>query len=580
MKLYIHQTHHSVGDFNSIFNYIKNILQKEKLEGLHLFPELFLTGYPLQDLCLQKQFINKYNDFLEEIDSIFSSLPKNENVAFLMGGLDYTFDENQFPSCIKNSVFLMMPGQSYQVIYSKRLLPNYDIFDERKYFTPGTEHSILKFKEKNIALLICEDMWHSSVYNVDPIYDLIKAQENETNIDLIVNLSASPFHIKKHNERLSRALDISNKIQAPFAYINRVGGEDEILFDGSSFIVNNNKVEIQADAFKKQLIETKLNSFEIDSAPSESTLSHSHTWESLFSATINYKSTPPTLSKLTDDDCKNIIKAICFGLQEYSNKCNFDRFTVALSGGIDSSLVLTLCKLAFNDSEKIEAIYMPGLYSATESYELSYQLAKSLNVKINTIPIKFLHSTFKNIFLQNTNKQIEGTTDENLQSRIRGVLLYAQSNFANSMVLNTSNKSEIAVGYSTLYGDSVGALSLIGDLYKSEVYQLSKFINKFYDDIIPQEIIERGPSAELRPNQLDSDSLPAYSTLDPILEGILSSRLSVDELIATGFKEDDVHKIFNLYNKSEFKRNQFCPIIKLKHKSFGFGYRMPICKSF
>jgi NAD+ synthase (glutamine-hydrolysing) len=247
---------------------------------------------------------------------------------------------------------------------------------------------------------------------------------------------------------------------------------------------------------------------------------------------------------------------------------------------MDSALVLAIVKKSLKKDQYLEAVYMPGLFSASISYELSLELCKNLQVPMSTMPIKFSHKSIRNLFKDSFGTPLDGVADENIQSRLRGAFLYGRSNQINSMVLNTSNKSEISVGYSTQYGDSVGALSVLGDLYKSEVFTLARYINRKYGNIIPVGIIDRPPSAELREGQQDAQSLPPYEELDAILEGILSYRHSVEDLIKMGMDQQTVEKVFSLWKKTEFKRSQFCPIIKVKQKSFGFGYRVPICKRY
>src|SRR5690606_38162249 len=269
-----------------------------------------------------------------------------------------------------------------------------------------------------------------------------------------------------------------------------------------------------------------------------------------------------------------------FGLREYARKCGFQNYLVAVSGGIDSALVLALAKLALLPGQKLEAIYMPGFFSASESYDYSAQLCENLAIPLRHLPIKFTHSALRNQFMDVFSQELTGLADENIQSRLRGMLLYTRSNQTGAMVINTSNKSEIAVGYSTQYGDSVGAISLLGDLYKSEVYALAHFLNRRHNHVIPSGIIERAPSAELRADQTDLDSLPPYERLDAILEGILSYKMDFKGLVELGHDEKEVSRVIQLLGRSEYKRYQFCPIIKLKSKSFGFGYRIPMSKNF
>jgi NAD+ synthase (glutamine-hydrolysing) len=284
---------------------------------------------------------------------------------------------------------------------------------------------------------------------------------------------------------------------------------------------------------------------------------------------------------LKDAECAEIIDALLLGISDYSLKNKISKYTIALSGGMDSSLVLALLKILKDRKVmpmEIEAVFMPGFFSSSLSYDLSYDFCRNIGVKLTSMPIKFIHSAIRTGYRDCFHTEMKGLADENIQSRLRGALIYARSNEANSMVLNTSNKSEIAVGYSTIYGDSVGALSVLGDLYKSEVFELAQYINRHYNEMIPPEIISRPPSAELRENQEDAQSLPAYDLLDPILEALLSMRFSPQDLIKKGHNQDQVLKVFQLLVRSEYKRRQFCPIIKIKAKSFGFGYRVPISK--
>ncbi|MEC7183908.1 MAG: NAD(+) synthase, partial [Bdellovibrionota bacterium] len=378
---------------------------------------------------------------------------------------------------IKNVIFELKPGQKIKPIYTKRLLPNYDIYDERKYFAPGNELKVWSFQGKNILLLICEDMWPSHFYKVDPIQEASEfCQKENISLDLIINLSASPFHLNKLEKRIMRAQEISKQLNAPMAYCNRVGGEDEVLFDGGSFITNHQEVLCQGKIFENDCLtlafdesENKANTIDQEEDSSISSKDKVNTWEWFFDPQLDKTTTPTKLSSLDDEDCKIILEALRFGIQEYSEKCGLNNFIVALSGGIDSALVLTLMKLFLKEGQKVEALYMPGFYSANLSWELSSELCKNLGIPLHQLPIKFIHSTVRNSFRESFQSELDGLADENIQSRLRGSFLYARSNQTNAMVLNTSNKSELAVGYSTLYGDSVGAISPLGDLYKSEV---------------------------------------------------------------------------------------------------------------
>ena len=583
MQLNLHQTHHEIGDFEGIFKYLTTTFQVGNQSGLHLFPELFLTGYPLQDLVLQKSFIDDYQSFLADL-SIWSERQfktSSANCHILVGGLSYQFDSYGFPSQIENVIYLLEPGKKIRNIYTKQLLPNYDIYEEKKYFTAGSIPATLQIGNKTIALLICEDMWFSHLHEIDPVEQLKDYLDgSRINCDLIINLSASPYHLGKLESRVNRALEISQYLKAPFVYVNRVAAEDEIIFDGRSFVVDGTSVTAMAKGFSSDLLSLPFPTFQ---APSKEFLRKLNTatnsWGVIFSTRLSNDT--KKLLPLKDFECSEVLEALILGISDYSQKNNISKFTIALSGGMDSSLVLVILKILKDRNQfpmEIEAVFMPGFFSSSLSYDLSYDLCRNIGVKLTTLPIKFIHSTIRNVYLDSFKTQMAGLSDENIQSRLRGALIYARSNEFGSMVLNTSNKSELAVGYSTIYGDSVGALSVLGDLYKSEVFELARYINLQYNNMIPEDIITRPPSAELRENQEDAQSLPPYERLDPILEALLSQRFSVEDLIKKGHLRDEVFKIYQLIVKSEYKRKQFCPIIKVKPKSFGFGYRVPISK--
>jgi NAD+ synthase (glutamine-hydrolysing) len=580
MQIVLHQTHHQVGDFKEIFQDLSDVLTSASRNQLHLFPELFLSGYPLQDLIMQRPFIENYIQKIDQFNQWSLKQEKKDNVAALIGGPDYHINlESGLPDKIKNCIFLWRPGEKLKNIYSKGLLPNYDIFDEKKYFHSENSPSVLNFGDKNIGLMICEDMWFSGHHSFDPGQELYEyCREKSLQLDLIVNLSASPFFLGKHQKRIQRADEISQYFECPFVYTNRVGGEDEILFDGGSFIQDGEKTIVQSDFFEKRDIQWSYTPYQGIKASHKNKLGHQNTWESLFSPTLDITQSPPLIPEFSDSDCDQVIEALTFGLQDYAQKCGFKKFSIALSGGMDSALVLALAHLSLQKGQTLEAIYMPSRFSSDLSQTLAQELCKNLNISLKVFDISQLHAQIASEFKQNFGDTMQGLADENIQSRLRGALLYARSNQQNTLVINTSNKSEIAVGYSTLYGDSVGALSLLGDLYKTEVYRLSKYINRKYKNIIPLGIIDRPPSAELRENQEDGQSLPPYPLLDSILEGLLSYRLGLKELVDSGHCPEHVKKVYDLYTKSEYKRNQFCPILKLKAKSFGFGYRIPITK--
>lgn len=580
MQLNLHQTHHEIADFEGIFKYLTTAFQQENAEGLHIFPELFLTGYPLQDLPLKKTFIDDYLAFLDDL-SLWSErqLKSKGHLALLIGGLQYEFDTLGWPSQIENVMYLLEPGKKLRALYTKQLLPNYDLYEEKKYFTPGTQPQFFEFAGKKIGLLICEDIWFSHLHDVDPVEQLQEhLKEQEKKCDLIVSINASPYHLGKIEMRHNRALEISQFLETPFVYVNRVGAEDEIIFDGHSFVVDGNAVVKMAHGFKSQVLALDFPKYQSpEKINIRSYHSSTNSWATIFSTRLS--SDTLTLMPLGEAGCKEVLDALLLGIKDYAEKNNLKKFTIALSGGMDSALVLTILKLLQKTTPiEIEAVFMPGFFSSSVSFDLSYDLCRAMNIKLTTMPIKFIHSAIRSAYKDNFQGELKGLADENIQSRLRGALIYMRSNDMNSAVLNTSNKSELAVGYSTIYGDSVGALSVLGDLYKLEVFELAEYINKHHGNLIPNDIITRPPSAELRENQEDSQSLPPYSRLDPILEALLSSRFTPQDLIKRGHEKEEVLKVYQLLSKSEYKRKQFCPIIKVKPKSFGFGHRVPISK--
>ncbi len=570
MQVYLHQTHHTVADFKAAEDALFSALTQD---GLHLFPELFLTGYPLADLCLTASFVRSYLSFEAQLSARLRTLPKNDQVAALVGGLAYELSAEGIPVRIRNVIYLAKPGAPLEELYTKRLLPNYDIFDEQKYFSPGTTPGVWEWQGKRFALMVCEDMWASGFHQLDPASELKELGP----FAAVVNLSASPFDLDKHEARLDRARTLSHLLAAPFFYVNRVGGEDEVLFDGESFAVNGDDTLALAPRFRAHTLSLPLPVRGLYQTPGQALLAHS--WESLFAPRFSAnKALPRQLREWSELDCQKAFEALTFALQEYARKAGMKKFLVALSGGMDSALVLTIAKLSLQPGQEVEAIYMPGQYSSPLSWELSLELCQRLGLKLTSLPIKFLHSNVRMAFQNTFAEPFAGLTDENVQSRLRGLLIYTRSNQTGAMVINTSNKSELAVGYSTQYGDSVGAYSLLGDLYKTEVYWLAQWLNEHRGNLIPAGILTRAPSAELRAGQVDQESLPPYERLDAILEGLLSYRHDLADLKAMGFEEYELKRVVGLYANSEYKRRQFCPLAKIKAKSFGFGYRVPLSK--
>ena len=579
MKIHLHQTHHTIGDFDQTFSYLKEQIQQAK-EGLHLFPECFLFGYPAQDLYLQPSSIHRYQHMLKEMSAFCSQQKKSPHCLFLIGGPEYQLSPDGTPQALANTIYQASPGTPLTPLYRKQVLPFYDIFDDHRYFTPGTENKVLKFCDKKIGLLICEDMWYPAHHLSSPIQRWWNEKEE---LHIIINLSASPFHIRKNQQRILRAREVCRMLKAPLAYVNRVGGEDELLFDGGSFVFDGNTTIAQGPLFKSAQISCDCPTYHPShskeiSAPTNETEKKINPWKVLYQPNLDHN-TPPHLVPLTHEELNKVVRALCFGLQDYAAINQMKSFLVALSGGLDSALVLALAHLAAREHNlPIEALIMPGLYSSPASRELAEKMCQNLHIPCQTLPIKFLHASCRHAFLNELETPLEGTANENIQSRLRGAILSTRSNQTGAMVLNTSNKSEISVGYTTQYGDSIGALSPLGDLYKSELYQLAPHLNQHYRTQIPQEIIKRPPSAELKENQIDQNSLPPYPILDAILEGLLSYALTPNNLVELGHQKEQVVQVERLYLLAEYKRRQFCPIIKVKPKSFGTGYRVPVAK--
>jgi NAD+ synthase (glutamine-hydrolysing) len=576
MNIFLHQKNNEIGNLDKSTSVLIETFNQQDTVGLHLYPELYLGGYPLQDVCLQMPFIKQYQKCLKVLRETAN---KSASQSILFGGLDYKISPDNEIIHIYNCIYLLDKA-GLRVVYRKQLLPNYDIYDEKKYFTPGIRNCFLEINNHRFCLFICEDMWHSSAHKIDPVskaFDEFLRTKEE--VHAIINLSASPFHIGKQKTRVNRAKEISSSFKAPFIYVNQIGLNDEVLFDGQSFVCFENVVN-QCESFSEDILSYTLCKNEqlqpLDYCSSPSRIEN--TWENLFKARINKED--KCFKRLSNNELKDIISAQTFALNEYAQKTKMKSFLIALSGGIDSAVTLALAHLAAKASGlQVEAIYMPSRFNSNLSYELSKEMCENIGIKLKVINLKFIHQTIKMTFNDEIGEELLGLADENIQSRLRGSLIYTRSNQTGAMVLNTSNKSEISVGYSTLYGDSVGAISILGDLYKTEVYQVAQFINECFDHIIPEGIITRAPSAELREDQKDEDSLPAYDRLDLILECLLSYRYTLEQILDLGISKKELEHVYGLYNRAEFKRFQFCPIVKLKSKSFGFGYRNPILKN-
>lgn len=491
------------------------------------FPELVLTGYPPEDLLLR-------TDFHREVQKALAEIQKNVQVCQVIVGHPTHIDNQLFNSA---SVFL---NQQQIHCYHKQALPNYGVFDELRYFTKGPkEDCILVVNNKRIGLCICEDIWQ----------DEIVQKIQQKNIEGLICINASPFDYNKLQRRMDLLQNYAKKDLAIF-YVNLVGGQDELIFDGQSLAFDNKgHLKVKAKAFEEDLVNVEWNNTHI---------------QGKLRPFLNHE--------------EQIYKALVLGTKDYVEKNGFPGVLLGLSGGIDSALTLAIACDALG-ADKVHAVMMPSRYSADISLHDAQKQIKSLNVESSLIPIE---SVFTSI-LDELNPFFLGykvdSTEENIQARIRGLFLMALSNKTGKMVLTTSNKSETAVGYATLYGDMAGGFAVLKDVLKTEVYALAKYRNSL-NPIIPERVITRAPSAELAPNQTDQDSLPDYAILDGIIKGYMEQDLSFDDLLAKGYSEKDLNLVIRLIKRNEYKRQQAAPGIKVSERAFGKDWRYPITNQF
>jgi len=554
MKIFLAQQNYHIGNFEANTEKILGAIAEAKQQGAELvvFSELAVCGYPPRDFL-------EFNDFIEQsLRSIDRIREAADTIGVLVGAPSrnpVAEGKNLF-----NSAYFLYENEVKAVI-NKTLLPNYDIFDEYRYFEPAYEWNIIEFKGKRIAVTICEDIWNlgdDPMYRICPM-DMLMQQGPE----LMINLSASPFDYIHAEGRMSIVKQNVMKYKLPMIYCNTTGSQTEIVFDGGSLVMNANcDVVAELPYFTE--------------ATQCVTLKDDNTFEE---AVVRKAADVPIVQLMPDNlepehSIPQIHKALITGIRDYFSKMGFKKAIVASSGGIDSALVLALACEALG-AENVQALLLPSQFSSGHSVSDAEKLSQNLGNPYNTIAIEPIFHSFTNA-LQPVFKDLPfNVAEENLQSRIRGALVMAVSNKFGSILLNTSNKSELATGYGTLYGDMAGGLSVIGDLYKTQVYALCQYINRG-KEIIPTNILTKAPSAELRPGQKDTDSLPDYSVLDPILYQYIERRQGPLEIIAMGNDKALTDRILKLVNTNEYKRNQFCPIIRISPKAFGVGRRVPI----
>lgn len=554
MKIFLAQQNYHIGNFEENTEKIIAAIREAKQRGgeLVVFSELAVCGYPPRDFL-------EFNDFIERsLASIDMIAAETNDIAALVGAPS----RNPAPEGknLFNSAYFLYQGK-IQAIINKTLLPNYDIFDEYRYFEPSFHWQVIEYKDKRLAVTICEDIWDMGddpLYRFKPMDKLI-----EQNPDLMINLSASPFDYMHAEGRKSIVKKNVTKYGLPMVYCNAVGSQTEIVFDGGSIAMNaSGDIVAELPYFEEGLQAVE---FTNERQFAESVIQSSDTVAAVESISQSFN--PNT-------GVDAIHRALITGIRDYFRKMNFKKAVVASSGGIDSALVLALACEALG-AENVRAILMPSQFSSGHSISDAEKLSQNLNNPYDILPIKdifysYVHSlqpVFANLPFD--------VAEENLQARIRGAMVMAISNKFGSILLNTSNKSELATGYGTLYGDMAGGIGILGDLYKMQVYALAAYINR-NREIIPNNIITKAPSAELRPGQKDADSLPEYDILDPILYQYIELRKGPAEIIAAGNDPAVVARILKLVNNNEYKRNQFCPIIRVSPKAFGIGRRVPI----
>ncbi|MBS1763981.1 MAG: NAD+ synthase [Bacteroidetes bacterium] len=535
MQIALAQTNFHVGNFEQNTQKITDAIARAEAAGADLivFPELAVTAYPPLDFLEFDDFIERCNMAIEKIAASCTHIAAIVGCPSRNPVLE---GKNLF-----NSAYFIHSGKVQSIVH-KALLPTYDIFDEYRYFEPGRNFECISFKGQKIALTICEDLWNvedDPMYIHSPMEELIKEKPS-----LIINIAASPFDYEHAQKRKAILLRNVKQYKLPLIYVNHVGAQTEIIFDGGSLAFNAaGELIHEGPYFEEKLI---LLDTEKQIAIQES----------------------------KNEKYELIYRALTLGIKDYFSKMGFTKAILGLSGGVDSALVTVLAGHVLGP-ENILPVMLPSAFSSSHSVSDSEELCRNMGIKVEKIEINSAYESMIHLLKPLFGNRPFDVTEENLQARIRGNLLMALSNKFGHILLNTSNKSEIAVGYGTLYGDMCGGLSVIGDLYKTEVYQLCEYINR-EKEIIPRNIITKAPSAELRPGQKDSDSLPPYEVLDKILYDYIELRKGPARIIAEGHDEQLVHRVLKMVNRNEYKRRQLAPVLRVSTKAFGFGRRMPV----
>jgi NAD+ synthase (glutamine-hydrolysing) len=547
MKIALAQLNYHVGNFDFNKEKILNQIQRAKDDHVDLivFSEASVCGYPPQDLL-------DYRSFIEACDHTVKDIAAEcKGIAAIIGGP--RINPNPKGKHLLNSAFFLEEGE-VKYVQDKTLLPTYDIFDEYRYFEPNKKFDIIEFKNHRIALTICEDLWddqpNESLFGRRELYTVSPMEKlKEFEPDVLINIAASPFSYTKIWGKKNIFLRKAKQYNLPVVTVNQVGAQTELIFEGGSLVVHPTGT-----------IYKELNWFEEDYYIAD--------LEAIMSSEGDHK---------THDDYNVIEKihdALVLGLRDFFDKLNFKKAILGLSGGIDSAVALAIAERALG-KENLRVLLLPSEYSSEGSVVDANKMAENLDIHYDVMPIHNIVNAFKDTLKPLFEDMPKDTAEENIQARVRGTLLMALSNKFGNILLNTSNKSESAVGYATLYGDMNGAISVLGDVYKTDVYKLAEYINR-EEEIIPRNIITKAPSAELKPDQKDSDSLPEYEVLDSILFDYIEIQKSIEEIAEDGHDEETVRMIIKMVNNNEYKRYQAPPILRISSKAFGVGRRMPL----
>ena len=539
MKIALGQINPTIGDFEGNSRKILDAAEHAKSKGadLAVFPELAIMGYPPRDLVEQESFVAAG---LKALETVAKKVPLPALVGFVAR------NETGTGKGLYNAAALLAGGRVVSE-HHKSLLPTYDVFDEDRHFEPGREPEIARLGGKTLGVTICEDLWRSVEglsfrYDFDPLPALV-----QKGAEVIINLSASPFTLGKMGIRRHLLTGHARKFSLPLVYVNQVGGNDELVFDGGSMVANaKGEVVAQAKQFEEDLIVVDLDAL------------------------------PAPIAIPEETRAEAAFRALALGTHDYLAKCGFKGAVIGLSGGIDSALNAVIAAHALGP-ENVTGVSMPSRYSSAGSVEDARTLARNLGIRHTTIPIEPAHEALLKMLAPAFKDLRPDTTEENLQARIRGSVLMALSNKFGTLCLATGNKSELAVGYCTLYGDMCGGLAPLGDVPKTVVYQIARWLNR-ETETIPQNTLTKPPSAELRPNQTDQDTLPPYEELDRVLQGYIEEQRSVEEIVASGVDRAVVEDVIRRIERSEHKRRQAVPGLKITSKAFGSGRRVPIAK--